>query len=211
MAKRKGTAAAPTTKREAILEAALEVFLESGYAAANMDVLAARAGVSKATIYAYFKGKDELFGELIRGRCESCFGPIVAPEVQVQDEAAVKAALRQLALNFWAMVTTPEALGAYRIVVAEAPRFPEVGQAFYQTGPAKGLEALRGFFADLDHRGLLAVPNARLAAEFFVGLLRSDLYLKRLLGLDDGGRSVEAMVDAAVELLYRAYAPPAKG
>lgn len=212
MARRKGAAAtvcgdaAPRTKREAILEAALQVFLESGYAAANMDTLAARAGVSKATVYAYFKSKDELFGELIRLRCDSCFGPLDAPDTEALDEAGVKAALIRLGRDFWDLVTSPEALGAYRIVVAEAPRFPEVGKAFYDAGPAQGFQSVTRFFADLSRRGLLDVPDPRAAAEFFIGMLRSDLYLKRLLGLDDGGRSVDRMIEKAVEVLCRAYA-----
>ncbi len=213
MAKKKSVAAAvcgaipPLTKREAILQAALEVFLDCGYAATNMDTLAARAGVLKATIYAYFKSKDELFGELIRQRCDSCFGPIEAPDVLAHDEAGVKAAMTRLARRFWDLVTSPEALGAYRIVVAEAPRFPEVGKAFYDAGPAQGYQAATRFFADLAGRRLLDVPDPRAAAEFLIGMLRSDLYLKRLLGLDDDDRSVDAMIESAVEVLYRAYAP----
>ncbi len=213
MAKRKCVAEAldgaapPPTKREAILQAAMEVFLDNGYAATNMDTLAARAGVSKATIYVYFKSKDELFGELIRQRCESCFGPIEAPDLLAYDEAGVKTAMTRLARRFWDLVTSPEALGAYRIVVAEAPRFPEVGKAFYVAGPAQGYRAATRFFADLAQRGLLDVPDPRSAGEFFIGMLRSDLYSKRLLGLDDDGRSVDAMIDSAVEVLYRAYAP----
>lgn len=195
-----------SAKREAILQAALQVFLESGYAAASMDTLAARAGVSKATIYAYFKSKDELFGELIRLRCDTCFGPLEAPDLGGLDQDGVREALRRLGRSFWDLVTSPEALGAYRIVVAEAPRFPEVGKAFYEAGPRPGYQAVTRVFAELDRRGLLAVPDPRAAAEFFIGMLRSDLYLKRLLGLDDGGGSVDAMIEKAVDVLCRAYA-----
>lgn len=205
-AKRKSGRAVAQGKRETILEAALQVFLEAGYAAASMDTLASRAGVSKATIYAHFKSKDELFGELIRQRCESCFGPLDAPDTEALDAAGVRAALLRLARNFWSLVTAPEALGAYRIVVAEAPRFPEVGKAFYDAGPGPGQQAIARFLSDLDRRGLLAIPDPRAAAEFFVGMLRSDLYLRLLLGLDDEGRSVDAMIEAAVDLMCRAYA-----
>ena len=213
MAKRKsgttalGGTAAPQTKREAIVQAAQAVFLDNGYAATSMDTVAARAGVSKATIYAYFKGKDELFGELIRQHCDNCFSPIKAPDLLAQDEAGVKAALLHLAHRFWDLVTSPEALGAYRIVVAEAPRFPEIGQAFYAAGPAQGHQAATRFFSDLAQRGLLDLPDPRAAAEFFIGMLRSDLFTRRLLGIEDNGRSVDAMIEGAVEVLYRAYAP----
>ncbi len=191
-------------KREAILTAALDVFLDCGYAAASVDAIAARAGVSKATIYAHFAGKEALFGTLIADRCDACFGRIEQPAL---DETGLRAALTKLARDFFDLVTAPEALAMFRVVVAEAARFPEVGRAFYAAGPAPGLEAITRFFAEIDRRGLLDIPDPRLAAEYLVGMLRSDTYLSMLLGLSGPKRPVEAMIDGAVDLIMRGYAP----
>ncbi len=206
MAKRGAAAAITGSKREAILSAALSVFLESGYAAASMDVVATRAGVSKATVYAHFTSKDSLFGALIAARCDSCFGYLEQPDV---DAGGLRASLIKIGRDFFDMVTAPDALGMFRVVVAEAPRFPEVGEAFYQAGPAPGLQAMSRFFAELTRRGLLDTPDPRLAAEFFVGMLRSETYLLRLLGLPGPTRPVEETIERAVDVIMRAYAPEA--
>lgn len=207
MARRSEAAvAAPiSSKREAILTAAQALFLEAGYAATSMDAVAARAGVSKATIYAHFAGKEDLFGALIAGRCDACFGHLEAPDLGGR---SVREALVELGRNFFDVVTTAEAIGMFRVVAAEAARFPEVGRAFYEAGPRRGLDAIARFLGDLTRRGLLDVPDPRLAAEFFVGMLRSDAYLVRLLGLPDR-RPRDQVVDHAVEVLLRAYAPRA--
>lgn len=205
MAKRKEAAQTISAgKHEAILSAALAVFLESGYAAASMDTVAARAGVSKATVYAHFNSKDELFGALIGARCDRCFSQVDQPDIDA--DGGLEAALTKIGRDFFDMVTTPEALGMFRVVVAETPRFPEVGKAFYEAGPAPGLEAMSRFFAEVHRRGLLDIPDARLAAEFFVGMLRSETYLCRLLGLPGPARPVEETIRQAVGVVMRAWA-----
>ena len=59
------------TRRQAILEVAREVFLQEGYAAASMSVIAARVGGSKAPLYSYFPSKEQLFGARIWAECSS--------------------------------------------------------------------------------------------------------------------------------------------
>lgn len=208
MARRSAAATVAASKRAAILSAAQSVFLESGYAAASMDVIAARAGVSKATVYAHFASKNALFGALIAARCDACFGHLDQPNV---DEGGLRASLIKIGRDFFDMVTTPEALGMFRVVVAEASRLPEVGEAFYMAGPAAGLEAISRFFAELTRRGQLDIPDPQLAAEFFVGMLRSETHLQRLLGLPGPARPIEETIERAVDLIMRAYAPRAKG
>lgn len=201
-------AALPTAsavKREAVLSAAQDLFLESGFAATSMDAVAQRANVSKATLYAHFTSKTELFAALIRGRCEQCFGTIDIPDAVGGPEAG----LRTIALRFLDLVLSPEALGMYRVVIAEAPRLPEVGEAFHTAGPSAGLCGISGYFAELDRLGLLEVPDPDLAAELFTGMLKSDLHSRRLLGLP-GGRPVDEMAEAAVKMVVAAYRPNAK-
>src|ERR1700761_9598484 len=83
-------------KAEQIYAAARSIFMESGYEAASMDAVAARAGVSKATIYVHFEGKRALFEAIIRRHTESLFSLMQMPE-KVDD---LKAALIVLAQSF---------------------------------------------------------------------------------------------------------------
>ncbi|MBY0432358.1 MAG: TetR/AcrR family transcriptional regulator [Rhodospirillales bacterium] len=192
----------PSSKRDAILLAAKQVFLEMGYAAASMDTVAARAGVSKATIYAHFESKTALFGWVIRSRCDQQFGDLCMPDVAAGDARTV---LRSAAQRLLDLLLSPEGLAIYRVVVAEAHRLPELAEAFYAAGPRVGKATLAAMFSELDRRGLLKVDDSELASDMFVGMLKGDLHMRGLLNLGACGRSREEVVDKVVEILCAAY------
>jgi len=77
--------AAPTTARspkaEQVLEAASSIFCEQGYGSASMDAIARQAGVSKATLYAHFAGKDQLFAAIVGAACRSHSQTLAAPDI----------------------------------------------------------------------------------------------------------------------------------
>jgi TetR/AcrR family transcriptional repressor of mexJK operon len=190
-------------KRRAIVVAAMETFLESGYAAASMDAVAARAGVSKATIYAHFAGKTALFEAVIRCRCEQEFGTL---EMPAADHESPRDVLTRIARQVLGLLTSPEALAMFRVVVAEAPRLPEVGDSFYAAGPTEVLAGIAGYFAEATRKGLLDVPDPQLAADMFVGMLKGDYYLRCLLGLPKPPYGAEAVVEQAVAATLAAFA-----
>ena len=68
------------SKAESILAAAKRAFLAAGFEAVSMDAIAREAGVSKATVYAHFGSKEELFGAVIEGECERYFASFSAGE-----------------------------------------------------------------------------------------------------------------------------------
>ena len=192
----------PSVKREAILDAAREVFLEQGYASASMDTVASRAGVSKATIYAHFDSKDELFGAMIQRRCElnATFDPI-------DSNLSAAATLTMIGQRLLSMLLQPDTLAVYRVVVSEAARHPDLARAFYESGPGKGKTQIAAMLSELDRRGELTIPDAWTAADQFVGLLRTDLFMRSLLGLpQQEGRTVAGAIAGAVEIMLRAYA-----
>ena len=186
----------------------MQVFLSEGYGAASMDRIAAEARVSKATVYAHFGSKEALFAAIIRERLQRLFVPVLISEPSSDD---VGADLRAIARQFVAVALAPDGLAAYRIVVAESARFPELGRAFYEAGPAVTIARLAGYFAAADRRGLLRVPDPTLAAEQFVSLLRGPIYLRRLLGVAPIDTAAEwdtqRVVDAGVEAFLKIYAP----
>ena len=192
----------PSRKRDAILEAARACFLEQGYAAASMDMVAARAGVSKATIYAHFSGKDDLFAEVIHSRCEREFyGPDSPPET-----GDARTVLTGAGLSVMRLLLAPESLGIYRVVVAEAARQPDLARAFWEAGPARGKARLSAVFENLNRRGELAVPDCWVAADQFAAMLRAEVFHRSLLGLPPpDGHTIETTVAAAVETMLRAY------
>lgn len=169
------------TKAAAILRAARRVFLDHGFGAATTDTIQREAGVSKSTVYAHFPTKDDLFAAVIQAECCGFMQGVVA---EPAEETGLRAGLRQVAVGFLDLILDPAALAFYRIVVAEAGRFPRLGEAFYRSGPWR----LQARVADLLRRGAASgeihLDDPDGAAEFFIGMLRGDRHLRCLLGLE---------------------------
>jgi AcrR family transcriptional regulator len=134
-------AAEPQSSREALLNAALELFLEQGFAATRVEDIAARAGVSKGTVYLYFNTKRELFGAVIESG-------VVERIARAEDFASgfsgsvtdlLVTILRNNLLEFW----DSRSSGILRLIVAEAKQFPDLAESFYGevTGRARQLLA----------------------------------------------------------------------
>jgi TetR/AcrR family transcriptional repressor of mexJK operon len=199
-------AAPPSPKAEQVLQAASRVFREQGYGSASMDAIAREAGVSKATLYAHFAGKDQLFAAIVGAECRSHSQALTAPDI---DRLEVRQALAAIGRNFLDLVLSAKARAIYRIVIAEAPRFPELGRAFYASGPAAVLARLADYLGAADARGTLRVEDPKLAAEQFVAMLMGPLHMRHLLGLtaEFGDRDPAQVVEAAVATFLSAYAP----
>ena len=123
-------------KVESILAAATRTFLAGGFGAVSMDTIAREAGVSKATVYAHFAGKEELFGAMVGRVCERHFETFSARELDPTD---VRASLTTLGRRFLDLVLSPVAIAVHRIIVAEVTRFPALGEVFWRAGPERTL------------------------------------------------------------------------
>ena len=170
-------------KTRQILDAALEAFLAMGYGAVSMDAIAARAGVSKATIYTRFPGKEQLFAAVVSRECDACARRMSVAECSPALD--LPSTLRRVAQELMDMITLPRNLAILRLVIAEEPRFPELGTAFYESGPAEMLRNLTGFLTREHERGQLHIDDAAVAAQHLVSLLRGDIQLRALLGAGD--------------------------
>jgi TetR/AcrR family transcriptional regulator, mexJK operon transcriptional repressor len=160
-------------KRQAILDAATEVFLRSGYLGTNMDEIAALSGVSKQTVYKHFGDKEALFVEIVSSMVRAA-GDMVhneAPEPERDEEVMpylIDYACRQLTV-----VLTPRLMQLRRLVIGEVARFPDLAKALYAHGPKRAMDALAASFARLAARGLLAIEDPRMAAAHFNWLIMS--------------------------------------
>src|ERR1700694_5297844 len=100
-------------KAEMVLDAARRTFLASGFGAVTMDAIAREAGVSKATVYAHFTGKEELFGAIVARLSERRFGGFTA---EALDPVDVEESLSAIARRFLDLVLSPEAIALNRII-----------------------------------------------------------------------------------------------
>jgi TetR/AcrR family transcriptional regulator, mexJK operon transcriptional repressor len=191
-------------KVESILAAAKRTFLSHGYGAVSMDLIAREAGVSKATVYAHFAGKQELFGAVIERECEGYFASFSAGELDPSD---VGASLAVLGRRFLDLVLSPDAIALHRIIVAEVTRFPALGEVFWRAGPERERIQIEGFLRSAVASGTLSPHDPRLGAEQFISLVRGDIQLRQLLRLEAaaGESEIGDAVAAAVGTFIRAF------
>jgi TetR/AcrR family transcriptional regulator, mexJK operon transcriptional repressor len=194
------------SKAGAILAAAERGFLASGFGAVSMDRIAREAGVSKATIYAHFGGKEALFGAVVAHVSERRFGGFSAEALDAVDIAS---SLTTIARRFLDLVLSPEGIALNRIIVGEVTRFPVLGQVFWAAGPERQRAQIEALLRRAAAAGSLAVPDARLAAEQFVALARGEIHLRSLLRLEDPGdpSALAAAAANAVGTFLRAFQP----
>lgn len=140
-------------RRQSIIDAARQSFLEEGYAATSMSGLLKTIGGSKATLWGYFRSKEELFAAVIEDVTMAYRAEI---ESELTPAGDLEPTLRSFCQRFMQTTSSPEALATWRLVVAESGRFPEVGQIFYDRAVQHIRRALRKF---LEHH--IAEGNLR--------------------------------------------------
>lgn len=193
-------------KRRSILLAAGELFMTYGYGAVSMDNIARASGASKATLYAYFESKDVLFATIIGEACRLSLQTSDFLPATVDD---LKTALSNVAGRMLRFLLEPGPMAIHRTVVAESARFPELGRAFYDNGPGMFRELFAEWLIRQQTAGRLDVPDAEMAADQFVGLLRgSTVFTRAFLGLDPAASEAEigSTVAGTVSTFLRAFA-----
>ena len=193
-------------RRETILDVARDCFLVYGYAATSMSAIAARLGGSKGTLYNYFKSKDELFGAMMQRQC----GELQETLFDVSHVSGEpRARLTHFGRNFLEMLLSPDSLAIQRLVVAESERFPELGHAFYESGPRQVVVRMGDYLGELMDRGVLRRADTTTAATHFKDLALSGVYQRRLWGVipDPTPEQMDVQIECAVDTFLRAYAP----
>lgn len=158
-------------KHRAILEAADAVFLDKGYDGASMDEVAARAAVSKQTVYKHFADKEQLFAEIVLATTDRVDDLIELIASRLAGTSDLPSDLGALARQFLATMMQPELLRLRRLVIANADRFPDVARTWYERGFERVLTTLATSFSHLTTHGHLRIHDPDTAAHHFAGLL----------------------------------------
>lgn len=158
-------------KRQDILDAAAEVFLTQTYLGATMDQVAARAGVSKQTVYKHFKDKESLFTEIITAAGTGIDEMVRSVAEALDDVTDLHAGLTALGRQLLTGITRPEVLALRRLVIGETSRFPDLGRQYYEQGFARVLASLAACLQRLVDRRVLRPHDTTMAADQFAGLV----------------------------------------
>jgi AcrR family transcriptional regulator len=113
-----------------LLAAALDLFVERGYAATRLDDVAARGGVSKGTLYLYFENKEELFKAVVRENLVSVLAE--AEDYIEQYSDTTTALLREFILGWWERIGETKLSGITKLMMAESGNFPDVANFYHE-------------------------------------------------------------------------------
>lgn len=200
---------AENPKRNAILLAAAQLFLEHGYEPVSMDAIAAAADVSKRTVYSYFDSKTTLFSAILIAHCNSMGGIALPEHVAGHDPRKV---LTDFGRVFLRMITSPRAVAMQRVIFREVDRLPEVGKTFFQNGPARHITKLAEYLKQAEAEGKLKVGDPARAAFLFMSIVKAPFHLQQLCGLIDEvpPSAIERSVKETVDFFLRACDAKAK-
>jgi len=192
-------------KRSDILDTAAGVFREQGFERASMAEIAARIGGSKATLYGYFRSKEELF---VAVALAEGVKQVVPALEQLDENVDLRDALLPVGEKLLAFVTSSEAAAVHRMVMGEAQR-SDIGRQFYINGRQRGLELLAAFFKRANKLGKIRSCDCLVAAIHFAGLIESELLPPIHFGLRRPAPTrleIRRATERAVDVFLAAYA-----
>jgi len=171
-------------KRISVVDAAASVFCREGYAGANIDLIAAEAGVSRQTVYNHHGDKEKLFMAVVRDLTERCNAGIFAtiatfPDQPIDLEADLVAFAVRMNRN---CICNRDGRFLRKLIQAEGERYPELFAEWREQGPGRTWSALAARFARLAHAGHLSVDDPDVAARQFLALVNAELQITFMLG-----------------------------
>jgi|TARA_B100000749_G_C18267699_1_gene399025 AcrR family transcriptional regulator len=191
-------------RREAMIEAARELFCEHGLAGTTLEMITAEAGGSRRTIYELFGNKDGVFEAVIR----DCTGRVTSIMADLElSQLPLRQALIHFGETLMTLLTTPDTIRYMRLFLSEVPRFPHLGKVFYESGLMTGRRIITSFFERQMAEGNFPKNDPKQAAVFFTSLLKADYDFRQMtyVGWEPQAKDLHAHVIAAVDMFLRGY------
>lgn len=192
-------------KRRQIIEGARRAFVRMGFDAASMNDVTRESGVSKSTLYVYFRSKEELFAALIDQERDRYFSEVEALLVETEHPAET---LTRFGTRLAEIVLCAEAMHAKRTVIAVASRMPQLGRDFYRHGPQRGHALLTAYLDRACEAGTLRIEDTAMAAAQFIELATAGSLRRRFF--DDQvpeptSDEIRQVVESGVRLFMAGY------
>ena len=191
-------------KRSSIVKAAQRIFMQEGYNKAPMAQIAREADVSTATLYNHFPSKQALFGAVMRAIWTDL-------QLNINEERLAKldveAGLMKIGHRYAEFLTQKFMAPLFRVIIAEAENFPELGQELYEQGKKPYLDRIEAYFEAKTAEGVLAVDQPELATRQFLGMINDVVFWPRFLIADYQLTSDEIakVIEGATQTLLARY------
>jgi AcrR family transcriptional regulator len=191
-------------RRQAIIDIAATLFREVGFDGASMSEISNRLGGSKATLYNYFKSKEELFVEVMMNAAEQAKKGINWCEYKKGD---IVETLHELGQTYIKFIMMPPVIAIRRMLIAEGER-SNIGKLYYERGPKKGWQKIADLLQEAKDNKELDIDDTWLAAMQLRGLLEAGLYETRLYGAITKAtpKQMKETAKSAIDTFLKAYA-----
>src|SRR5438552_3323209 len=188
-----------------IVTAALEVFVERGFAAARLEEVARRAGVTKGTLYLYFKSKEALFKAVVR---ETIVPVIAQGEALAQSfPGTARELVERLVREYWRLVGETDLAGIPKLMMAEAATFPQLTRFYYEEVVARGHRLMAGVIERGIKSGEFRPVNVMVAAKLAMSPLMHAVVARHAFGsCMPGAFDVKQYLDTHIDLYLHGIA-----
>lgn len=189
-------------RRARIIEVAREVFYEVGYAGASMSMISSRLGGSKATLYAYFDSKEQLFGAIIREQC-SVMGGLFQAHIGTDD---LRQSLTEVSRQLMAVVLSDWGARTMQLIIEESHRNPMLAHLFSEAIEENGRATMKTLLSTAHDKGQIVAPDINEATVILKSLLFGDIHFKRLLNQAPPSEDhLHKHIDRAIDVFMTYY------
>jgi AcrR family transcriptional regulator len=197
------------SRRQQIIDGALEVFATKGFEKATNKDIAGAAGIgSPGLIYHYFKDKADLFRQMMEQRAPSLELLLHADEMM---ELPPREVLTRIGQAFIQTVDDRRTMAILRVVFGEVTRRPAVAQMVNTIGPGRGLAFLRRYLEHQMDLGTLRRVDPGAATRCFIGPIVAFMVTREIFPQPDSRTlSAEQMVTTAIDVFLRGMSPDAE-
>jgi len=189
------TVADARRRQEYLIEVAGAMFMKLGFDGTSIDAVAEAAAMSKRTVYARYRDKNELFSAVLRDLIERWLVPINRFQ---SSNADLEPMLVEIARHLLTSALAPQAVSLHRIIIGEAERRPEFGRLANSEGRQAGIRAIAA--ALKRHRSMLRINDLEQVAEQFMSLVIDSSLRLAALGIRSGNPDIEGRIRTAVDL-----------
>lgn len=188
------------SKRDAILETASVAFLDHGYRGASVNEMSRRSGISKETIYRYFKSKKELFAAVLDQELDH-YQQSIDELDRIDQDKGLRDVLTLVGSMLLKLLLRKRTMALRLLIFNADMQLPEIGQLYSERGPRPALAALQRYFDRLKGSGLDSPFDARELADDFMAMLLHKVVLQYELNLEDklAYKDIDAYVARVVD------------
>lgn len=203
MCPRKKSKSPAERRRQAMMEAAYDLFIEKGYGAVTVDEIIQRSGGSKSSLYKFFGNKEGILGAVIEALANEMLGEI---QVGALPNRSVRESLEQIGITVGRLALSANAINQYRLAIANVAAFPDLARLWFDKGPGTTFNGIAEYLKKEVALGRLNIENPDMAAQFLLGMIICKDNI--LMSIGDAGPSdveLKKIVVASVDVFLAAY------